>query len=110
MSRREIDRLRDILLAIDTIDTYLAAGSSDEGLVYDAVRMRSVEIGEASAALPDETRAAAPEILWSQAVGMRNELAHRYSDQEHGIVSGTVHHDLPVMRAAVERLLARFPR
>lgn len=36
---------------------------------------------------------------------MRDYLAHRYFDTDHAIVSATVERDLPVLLAAVMRLL-----
>ena len=37
---------------------------------------------------------------------MRDQLAHRYFDTEHGIVHGTVTEDLAPLLAAVQRLQA----
>ncbi len=37
---------------------------------------------------------------------MRNQLAHRYFDTEHAIVSATVTHDLEALSAAILRLQA----
>jgi hypothetical protein len=48
VSRRSRERLEDVLAAIAAIDAHLARGGLDDGLVYDAVRIRLVEIGEPS--------------------------------------------------------------
>lgn len=41
---------------------------------------------------------------------MRDQLAHRYFDSEHGIVEGTVTHDLAPLLAAVHRLRTHLSR
>ena len=49
MSRRDDEWLADILDAIEAIGSYLKRGPLDDGLVFDAVRLRLIEIGEAEA-------------------------------------------------------------
>ena len=45
--RRDADRLGDILEAIVAIRSHLTRGDRSDGLVFDAVRVRLIEIGEA---------------------------------------------------------------
>jgi hypothetical protein len=47
MSYRERQRLADIQAAIDAIRSHLQRGDLSDGLVFDAVRIRLLEIGEA---------------------------------------------------------------
>ena len=47
MSRRSAQRLDDIEAAILVIGQHLARGDLSDGLVFDAVRVRLIEIGEA---------------------------------------------------------------
>ena len=47
MSRRDAAWMADILVSIDAISDYLAEGSLDQPVVYDACRVRLIEIGEA---------------------------------------------------------------
>ena len=47
MSRHDESRLADIADAIEAIRSHLTRGGLDDGLVYDAVRVRLIEIGEA---------------------------------------------------------------
>ncbi|MDA8071716.1 MAG: DUF86 domain-containing protein [Actinomycetota bacterium] len=51
-----------------------------DGLVFDAVRVRLIEIGEALEAIPVELLASEPALPWAQIAGMRDRLAHRYFD------------------------------
>ena len=68
MSRSPARRLEDILLACDAIDEHLRRGPADDsladGLVFDAVRVRLIEIGEAAKDLP-ELRATVERLLAS---------------------------------------------
>jgi uncharacterized protein with HEPN domain len=75
-----------------------------DGLVFDAVRIRLLEIGEAVKALPEQLTSVEPDIPWSQIARMRDHLAHRYFDTTHAVIQGTVDNDLVPLRAAVERL------
>ncbi len=104
MSRRDRQRLDDIQAALDTIEDHLTRGGLSDGLVYDAVRVRLIEIGEAVKGMSADLLATEPELAWVQIAGMRDRLAHRYFDTSHAIVQGTVDHDLPVLAAAVARL------
>lgn len=51
MSRHDEARLRDIIEAVDAIQNHLTRGDLHDGLVYDAVRVRLIEIGEAVKAI-----------------------------------------------------------
>lgn len=82
-------------------------GLSD-GLIFDAVRIRLLEIGEAVEALPTDLLADEPGIPWSQIARMRDHLAHRYFDTSHAILQATVDHDLPQLEQAVRRLTQRL--
>jgi uncharacterized protein with HEPN domain len=72
--------------------------------VFDAVRIRLLEIGEAVKALPKELLNTQPEIPWSQIARMRDHLARRYFDTAHAIVQATVDDDLPELERAVQSL------
>jgi uncharacterized protein with HEPN domain len=106
VSRRDEQRLEDILAAVEAIRQHLDRGGLDDGLVFDAVRVRLIEIGEAVRAITPEVLEREPGIPWVDVAGMRNHLAHRYFDTAYSIVEATVQHDLPPLVAAVRRLLA----
>jgi uncharacterized protein with HEPN domain len=106
VSRRDLDRLHDVLAALDAIDTHLLRGDLSDGLVFDAVRVRLIEIGEAIKDVSPDLLAREPQIPWKAVTGMRDHLAHRYFDTSHAVVGATLEGDLPPLRAAVERLLA----
>ena len=105
MSRHARQRLLDVRAALDAIDAHIRRGDLSDGLVFDAVRVRLIEIGEAVKALPDEVLAGEADLPWSEIARMRDHLAHRYFDTTHSIVAATVTQDLPELRRAIHRLL-----
>jgi len=109
VSRRDPERLQDILDAIEAINSHVARGDLSDGLIFDAVRVRLIEIGEAIKAILPELLDTEPGHPWSDIARMRDRLAHRYFDTTHGQVSGAVEHDLEPLRAAVLRLQGRLP-
>ena len=108
MSRRDHERLDDILASVQAIRAHLERGGLDDGLVFDAVRVRLIEIGEAVRAIDPNLLAREPSIPWVDVAGMRNYLAHRYFDTARAIVQATIDADLPPLIAAVTRLLNSF--
>lgn len=109
MSRRDPERLQDILDAIEAINSHVARGDLSDGLIFDAVRVRLIEIGAAIKAISPELLDTEPSHPWSDIARMRDRLAHRYFDTNHGHVAGAVEHDLEPLTAAVLRLQDRFP-
>ena len=109
MTPRDQQRLADIAAAITAIESHLARGELSDGLIFDAVRIRLLEIGEAVKALSPQATAAEPGIPWAQIARMRDHLAHRYFDTSHAIVQATITHDLPELRDAVAHLRIANP-
>jgi uncharacterized protein with HEPN domain len=105
---RERQRLSDIQAALEAIRSHLERGDLSDGLVFDAVRIRLLEIGEAVKALPAELLDSEPTIPWAQVARMRDDLAHRYFDTSHSILQATVDHDLPDLELAVNNLIRRL--
>lgn len=107
MSRRDHQRIADIIASGETIAVHLERGGLDDGLVFDAVRVRLIEIGEAVKDIDSGLLAAEPGIPWRDIAAMRDQLAHRYFDTDHSVVRATVLEDLPLLMAATRRLLAQ---
>jgi uncharacterized protein with HEPN domain len=59
-------------------------------LIYDAVRVRLVEIGEAVKGIDPDLLRDAPGVPWKEIARMRDHLAHRYFDTDHAIVQDIV--------------------
>jgi uncharacterized protein with HEPN domain len=107
-ARHDDERLADIVDAITAIRSHLTRGDLSDGLVFDAVRLRLIEIGEAVKLLDPNLVASEPDVKWSDAAGMRDWLAHHYFDTSRAVVEATVMEDLPPLEAAVLRLQARL--
>ena len=106
MTYRERQRLSDIQAAINAIRSHQQRGDLSDELVFDAVRIRLLEIGEAVKALPAEMLSSQPGIPWSQIARMRDHLAHRYFDTNHAVLQATVDNDLPELERTVQALAA----
>ena len=106
--RDDGQRLADVLAAAEAITAHLQRGGLPDGVVFDAVRVRFMEVGAAVKAITPELLAAEPAVPWQDIAGMRDHLAHRYFDTDHAIVAATVERDLPPLVAAVRRLSASF--
>ena len=107
MSRQDEARLGDIIEAVDAIRGYLARGDLHDGMVYDAVRVRLIEIGEAVKGIDPNLLNSAPVVPWQEIARMRDHLAHRYFDTDHAIVQDVVEHDLGPLAEAVQTLIGR---
>jgi len=109
VSYRERQRLADTQAAIDAIHSHLQRGDLSDGLIFDAVRIRLLEIGEAVKALPADLLATQPSIPWQQIARMRDHVAHRYFDTTHAILQATVDNDLPELERAIHVLGRSLP-
>lgn len=108
MTRHDASRLADIIEAIDAIRDHLTKGGLSDGLVYDAVRVRLIEIGEAVKAISPELIERQPEIPWKAIARMRDQLAHRYFDTDHAVVQDVVDNELGPLMIAVRVLAERL--
>lgn len=95
-----IDFAEKVLAYTDGLDQ---AGFVASGLTYDAT-LRNLElIGEAATHIPDEVRAAHPDIPWRMIVATRNRLIHGYlgidDDTLWSIIRDDVPELLPPLRA-----------
>jgi uncharacterized protein with HEPN domain len=106
VSRSDRDRLLDVLEAGAAIAEHLQRGPLRDGLVFDAVRVRLIEIGEAIKDGSPDLLSQQPSIPWRQVAAIRDQLAHRYFDISHAIVAQTVGADLDELLAATRSLLA----
>ena len=107
--RSDRRRVEDILEAIERIEKYTVHGrtafDADELIQNWVVRHLQV-IGEAARALTPEFRAQHPEIPWTEVIGMRTILVHRYFDIDPEVVWAVVERDLPRLKAQLATLEA----
>lgn len=76
-------RLADISEPIAANASHLGRGNISDGLIFDAVRIRLLEVGEAVKALRPDVTATEPDIPLTQIARMRDHPAHRFFDASH---------------------------
>ena len=103
-------RLMDMLSSARDAQDFLGGldvVALEEDRKTQAAVIRAIEvIGEAANKVTAERRAMAPEIPWPNIIGLRNILIHDYGRIDLARLRATVLIDIPVLIAALERLLA----
>ena len=106
--RRPIERLRDMIEAIEAIERYASQGKdvfeNDELIQVWIVHHLEI-LGEAAARLGKSFHKQYPEIPWEKIVAMRNILIHEYFGIDLQEVWNTVEYDLPELKQALQALL-----
>jgi len=75
------------------------------GITYDAT-LRNLElIGEAATRVPDEIRAAYPDIPWRMIIATRNRLIHAYLGIDEDTVWSIIRDELPALIPALKKLV-----
>ena len=106
---RNIERLRHILEAIDTILNRVA-GMSLEELTADKIQFAGVVyytqiIGEATYKLTKGFMESHPETPWQDIIDMRHHIVHGYFTINSRYVWEVIQNDLPVLRQQVQRYI-----
>jgi len=86
VSRHDPEWLADIVDSIRATHEYQERGDLCDGLIFDAIRLRLIEIGEAVKRLSPTLLEYEPELPWEEIAGMRDRLAHRCFDTSYAIV------------------------
>ncbi len=97
----------DLVPAVDAIRAQVERSDVHDGLVFGAVRVRLIEMGETVRALPAELLASEPALPWARIVAMHHRLAHRSFDTSYAILAATASDELPELEVAVRRLRQR---
>ena len=105
---QDLDRLQDILDAIEKIERYSSKGrelfDSDE-LVQTWIIHHIQIIGEAARRVSVELKARHTDIPWSQIIGMRHILVHDYFGVDLEEVWSTAMRDIPDFKRKIEAIL-----
>lgn len=101
--------LRHILDAIGAIEMHLTGLSYEafetSRLLYDAVLMEFIVIGEQVSSLTEEFREKHSDMPWHKMVGMRNEISHSYYNIDAKVVWDAYKQDLPQLKQYVLNVL-----
>jgi uncharacterized protein with HEPN domain len=106
--RRDLERLQDVLEAIDRIQERTGAGRGAfdrEPLVQVWVVHHLEIVGEACRGLSAELREGHPEVPWGAIIGMRNILVHDYFGLNLEEVWAAVERDVPTLRRQILAIL-----
>ncbi len=96
-----IDFAEKVLTYTDGLDQ---AGYVTSGMTYDAT-LRNLElIGEAATHIPDEVRAAHPEIPWRMIIATRNRLIHGYLGIDDDTLWSIIRDDVPELLPLLKTL------
>ncbi|MGD0827652.1 MAG: DUF86 domain-containing protein [Desulfobaccales bacterium] len=108
--RDDREKLKDILEAIERIETYSAKGRAafeqDELIQVWFLGYLQI-IGEASQAISSNIRETHPEVPWAKIIGMRNILVHNYFEIDLPVVWNAVERELPELKRQLTSIIKK---
>ncbi len=107
MSRSDVHRLADMLMAADEIAAIVQRGRDafDEDVVLRRAVERCLEIiGEASKAMSSDVTDAHPDIPWSDMAKVRDRLSHHYHRIDPSQLWTMATQDVPVVVRLVREI------
>ncbi|HPS57037.1 MAG TPA: DUF86 domain-containing protein [Spirochaetota bacterium] len=113
MSDRNLQNIFDIAEAAEKILTYTSGISNADqffrqSLVFDAVMMNFVVIGESVSRLSDDFINLYPAINWYKIKGLRNIIAHDYFGIDAEEIWQIIINDIPVLIHDVKGIIDEF--
>jgi uncharacterized protein with HEPN domain len=104
--RDDAGYLLDMLLYAASFLAGLTWEQFENSRLHQNAVIKAIEIiGEAASRISPQTRAAHPEIPWSEVIRMRHRLVHGYFEVDLQKVWDTVHRDPPLLIAQIEPLV-----
>jgi|SaaInlStandDraft_3_1057020.scaffolds.fasta_scaffold152099_2 uncharacterized protein with HEPN domain len=106
--KKDEKRLRDILRAIETIESYSISTYEEfvnNGKTQDAILYNLIIIGEAANQISDDFQDQYDLIPWSSMIGTRNIIVHGYDQVKLPIVWEILQRDLVHLKAEIGRAI-----
>jgi uncharacterized protein with HEPN domain len=100
--------LKNILLAMDSIEAHLNQRSFTEEVVKQAIVFQIMTIGESVTKLSPDLKLRYPAIAWNKLAGMRHKIVHEYFHIDYELVERIVHSELPILHKQIETILAEM--
>jgi len=112
LSERDRANIEEIYYAVSHIELYIKPIKSlDElllnRLVYDAVQMNFIIIGEASKRISPEVRKNNPHVDWKGMISYRNFVVHEYFGVDVKILWSAITFELPTLKSELEKILEK---
>lgn len=106
--------IKDIILAMDSIERFVEAMSLD-ALMYDdktasAVIRKFEIIGEATKHIPEELKEKYPKIPWKSMAGMRDRLIHAYFGIDYTLVWDAIKIEIPDLKPKLQTILKELEK
>lgn len=105
--------LYDILTAVEKIENFTRQASlselMDDEKTKDAVLRNLQVIGDAAKNIPEAFIVQHPEVDWGGIAGMRDIITHRYFRVDWQLLWTTIHEELPVLHAQIQKLVKDRP-
>lgn len=109
---RDREQLLQILEGIERVERYAARGRDAffaEELIHTYIAYWIAGVGESVKGLSAAFRARHLDVAWRDAAAMRDAISHNYFGLKLDAVWHAATHDIPALRAGVERILATDP-
>ncbi|MDZ4109592.1 MAG: HepT-like ribonuclease domain-containing protein [Brevundimonas sp.] len=109
--RGDLDYFDSMIEAAERIFRHIGPLSEAEFInrmiVFDAVCLNLIRIGEAARFLSEAAKAALPETHWPDVVTLRNRIAHGYASLDARIIWLTATKDVPELATRISALMER---
>jgi len=100
----DLIRLRDILSAIDDIESFYSRGLEDKAII-NAICYSIAIIGEAANKLSKNITERNQDIPWFAVIGMRNRIIHEYSGVSKDRIQEVIEDDIPYLKSRIIEII-----